>query len=92
VRRFVIHASAKPTGRSADIVLFLSEGRANTADLPTTLIRRFGATTTVIASGHDTSDGLFIRNESTVFPDLRSACEGFDYRRVTWLSSDTPAV
>jgi hypothetical protein len=92
IRRFAIHATAKPAGSPADIVLFLTEGARNTAELPTTLIRRAGATTTLIATGHDTSDGLFVRNESTVFPSLRAACEGFDYRGVTWLSSDTPAV
>ena len=92
IRRFVIHATARPAPRPADIVLFLTEGASNTAELPTTLVRRPGASTTVIASGHDTSDGLFVRNESTVFGSLRAACEGFDYRGVTWLSADTPAV
>lgn len=92
IRRFIIHASSRPAGDLADVVLFLTEGATNTAELPTTLVRRPGATTTVIASGHDTSEGLFVRNESTVFADLRAACAGFDYRTVTWLSADTPAV
>jgi hypothetical protein len=92
IRRFVVHVSAKPTSRSCEIVLFLTEGATNTAELPTSLIRRPGATTTVIASGHDTSDGLFVRNESMVYGSLRAACTAFDYRRVTWLSDDTPAI
>ena len=55
-------------------------------------MRRSGATTTVIASGHLTGEGLVVRNESIIYPTLRAACDGFDYRRVTWLSDDTPAV
>ena len=92
VKRFIIHARTRVRGNPADVVLFLSEGATNTAELPTTLVRRTGTTTTVLASGHDTSDGLFLRNESLIHPNLRAACDAFDYGRVTWLSSDTPAV
>lgn len=92
IRRFAIHATTRPAKETAEIVLFLTEGETNTAELPATLVRRNGATTTVIASGHDTSDGLFLRNESTVFPNLQSACQGFDYRGVTWIADDTPAI
>jgi hypothetical protein len=83
VKRFIIHARTRVRGNPADVVLFLSEGATNTAELPTTLVRRTGTTTTVLASGHDTSDGLFLRNESLIHPNLRAACDAFDYGRVT---------
>ena len=92
VRRFAVIASARPTGPAAEIVLFLSTRPQSTAECPSTLVRRSGATTTVIASGHLTGEGLVVRNESIIYPTLRAACDGFDYRRVTWLSDDTPAV
>ncbi len=92
IRRFAVIASARPTGPAAEVVLFLGTRADSTAECPSTLVRRSGATTTVIASGHLTGEGLVVRNESMVYPTLRAACDGFDYRRVTWLSDDTPAV
>ncbi len=92
VRRFVLQATTRTHTSSVEAVLFLAEGATNAAELPTTLLRRPGATTTVVASGRETSEGCFLRNESLVFPSLRAACEAFDYGRVTWLSADTPAV
>lgn len=91
IARFVLLASTGAGSGPVDAVLFLTEG-ANSAELPTTLFRRGEAATTVIASGHDTSDGLFLRNESTVFRTLQDASTGYGYTGVTWISPDTPAV
>lgn len=91
LRRFVLHARTSGRGEAVDAVLFLAVGD-EVAQLPARLLRRPEAATTLLASGHDTSEGLFVRNESRVYPTVRALCEAFDYRRVTWLSADTPVV
>lgn len=92
VRRFIVQATCRRPGDPVDVVAFLTEGASNAAEIPTVLGRRAGATTTVVCSGHDTTDGLFVRNESTVFATLKDACDGFGFTQVTWLSQDTPAI
>jgi len=39
-----------------------------------------------------TPDGLVLRTEGTVWPDLRSACQASDVRRISWLDAHTPFV
>ena len=92
VRRFAVYATCRRLGEPIEAVAFVTEGATNAAEIPTLLGRRQGAQTTVICSGHDTRDGLFVRNESTVFGHLRDACDGFGFTHVTWISSDTPAI
>jgi hypothetical protein len=92
IRRFVIHATCRLAGEPIETVLFLSEGPTNTAELPTLLARRRGVATTIVASGFDTSDGLFVRNESSGHANLRAACEAFGFTGITWISADTPAI
>lgn len=92
VRRFAVYATCRRLGEPIEAVAFVTEGATNAAEIPTLLGRRQGAQTTVICSGHDTRDGLFVRNESTVFVHLRDACDGFGFTHVTWISSDTPAI
>ena len=92
VQRFVVHATCRMPGDPVETVLFLSEGPTNTAELPTLLARRKGAATTVVASGFDTADGLFVRNECSVHANLRAAAEAFGFTGITWISADTPAV
>ena len=60
--------------------------------MPTALANRVGAAYTVVCSGYASSTGLVLRNESTLYPDLRSACVGFGYADLTWLDADTPIV
>lgn len=92
LRRFVVLATCRSVPDPTDAVLFLNEGVANAAELPTVLFGRSAAVTTLIASGHDTSDGLFLRNESTVFHTVQDAFTAHGFTGVTWLSPDTPAV
>lgn len=92
VRRFAVHVSTRGHGQPVETVLFVTEGSTNSAELPTVLTHHPRAGTTVVATGHDTSEGLFIRNESRVFATLRGACEGYGHSDVTWISPDTPAV
>lgn len=92
VRRFAVHVGSKGRGQPIETVMFATEGSTNSAELPTVLTHHPRAGTTVVATGHDTSEGLFIRNESRVFGTLRGACDGYGYCDVTWISNDTPAV
>lgn len=92
VRRLAVHVSTHGRGEPVETVLFLTDGASNSAELPTVLTRYPRAGTTVVATAYDTSDGLFIRNESTVFATLHSACDGYGHRDVTWITDDTPAV
>lgn len=93
VRRFVVHAtSADRAGEPLDAVLFLTEGAETSVSLPTAFARRRGLATTVVASGWETTDGLFVRNESAFHPHLRGAATAHGFGQVTWLSDDTPAI
>ena len=92
VRRFVVHATSPDRARDLlDVVLFLGEGDGSVS-LPTAFARRRGLGTTVVASGWETTDGLFVRNESSFHPHLRAAATAHGFGQVTWLSDDTPAI
>jgi hypothetical protein len=93
VRRFVVHATTAERAREPlDVVLFLTESEQGSVSLPTAFARRRGLATTVIASGWETTDGLFVRNESSFHPHLRAAATAYGFGQVTWLSDDTPAI
>ena len=71
---------------------FVTASTGSSVELATVLLGRRGHPLTVIASGLLTPEGLVLRNEGTVWPDLRTACEAYDVRRITWLDADTPFV
>lgn len=102
LRRVIIYVRGAQRGRPIQTVLFVGEGggRAGSggtgsrgqADLETVLTHHPGAAITVVASAHETTDGLLLRNESLVFPDLRAAARGFGFHDVAWLDPHTPIV
>lgn len=71
---------------------FVSAPGGHHVELATTLLGRRATALTVIASGLLVPDGLVLRNEGTVWPDLRSACEAHDVRRISWHDAHTPFV
>ncbi|MEO7070019.1 MAG: hypothetical protein ABI131_05945 [Nostocoides sp.] len=92
LRRVIIYARSAERGHPVDAVLFLRDRSGSQAELETLLTQHRGAATTVIASAYETTDGLLMRNESLVFPDLRSAARGFGFDDVAWLDAQTPIV
>ncbi len=92
MRRFLVYAVGPSRPEPTRTVLFVRDGNRSQADLATLLTNQPGTATTVICTGYTTADGFMLRNESTLFPDLRSACGGFGFDRVTWLDADTPIV
>lgn len=89
-RRMLLYAyslSAKPLQTTA----FVRTG-GSAVELASTLLGRKNHAVTIIASGLVTPDGLVLRNEGTVWPDLRSACQAYDVRRISWLDAHTPFV
>jgi hypothetical protein len=91
-RRFLVYAESLAGRDPIDTVLFLRSDARSQAELATTLTNHHRAPLTVIATGYETLDGLLLRNESVVFPDLRAACDGFGYGNVTWLDRHSPVV
>lgn len=91
-RRFFVYAESLAGRDPLDTVLFLRSDARSQAELATLLTNHGRAPLTVIATGYETTDGLIIRNESILFPDLRAACAGFGYRHVTWLDRHSPVV
>jgi len=91
-KRFFIYAESAAGKDLTDTVLFFRTDNGSQAELPTALTNHARAPLTVIASAYDTPDGLVLRNESVLFPDLRSACTGFGYGNITWLDRHTPIV
>lgn len=71
---------------------FVSTPEDQHVELATTLLGRRGSALTVIATGLLVPDGVILRNEGTVWPDLRSACEAYDVRRISWHDAHTPFV
>ncbi len=92
LRRLVVYAASPSRSSPLDTVLFVRDDRGAQTELPTALANRVGAAYTVVCSGYASSTGLVLRNESTLYPDLRSACLGFGYSSLTWLDADTPIV
>lgn len=71
---------------------FVSASGGSQVELATTLLGRGLMPLTVIASGLVTPEGTVLRNEGTVWPDLRTACEAYDVRRISWHDAHTPFV
>ena len=71
---------------------FITASGGSQVELATTLLGRGPTPLTVIASGLVTPEGIVLRNEGTVWPDLRSACEAYDVRRISWRDAHTPFV
>ncbi len=98
LRRFLIYARGPGKGTPQPTVLFVREGDSvrggdvAQVDLPTLITGDAAVALTVIASGYATPSGLVLRNESSVYPTLRAACDAFGYASVTWLDDDTPIV
>lgn len=91
LRRFVVYATSRGSATATDAVLFV-KGDGESAEMPTLLARRPMVQTTVVASGHDTGEGILLRNESLVFGDLQTACNAYGFTKITWIAPDTPAV
>lgn len=92
IRRFMIYAASTPKVTPTTTVLFIRDGNRSQADLPTMLTNDAEAGLTVVCSGYAARDGLVLRNESVLYPDLRSACNGFGFDQVEWLDQHTPIV
>ncbi|KAB7743929.1 hypothetical protein GA707_10665 [Nostocoides sp. F2B08] len=78
--------------RPLETTAFVTTPTGSSIELATVLLGRRGHLLTVIASGLLTPEGLVLRNEGTVWPDLRSACAAYDMRRISWLDAHTPFV
>lgn len=92
VRRLLVYAASPARAEPLASVVFVRDDRGAQTGMPTLLANRAGAAYTVVCSGYATASGLVLRNESTLYPDLRSACLGFGYSSITWLDPDTPIV
>lgn len=92
LRRFLVYATAAARPGPTATVLFIRSGQRAQADLPTLLTHDVRVPITVIASASAARDGVLVRNESVLYPDLRSACAGFGYERIEWLDDHTPIV
>ena len=92
VRRFIVYAASTRRPEPTTTVLFVRDGNRAQADLPTMLTNHPEAALTVVCSGYAARDGLLLRNESVLFPDLQSACHGFGFGQVEWLDEHTPIV
>ncbi|MEI2764490.1 MAG: hypothetical protein V9F82_02175 [Dermatophilaceae bacterium] len=92
LRRLLVYAASPARAEPLGSVVFVRDDRGAQTGMPTVLANRAGAAYTVVCSGYAIADGLVLRNESTLYPDLRSACVGFGYRDITWLDPDTPIV
>ncbi|MCA0437554.1 MAG: hypothetical protein M9891_01660 [Austwickia sp.] len=92
LRRFLVYATSTAGEEPTSTVLFARSGQRAQADLPTLLTHDVRVPITLVASGSATRDGMLLRNESLVYPDLRSACTAFGFERVEWLDENTPIV
>lgn len=91
-KRFLVYAESTARTAPTNGVLFIRDGAQSQADLETLLTNHAGADITVICSGYATTEGFMIRNEATLYPDLRAACQGFGYSHLSWLDRHTPIV
>ena len=78
--------------RALSTTTFVTTSGGSKVELSTDLLGRGSISLTVIASGVTTPEGLVLRNEGTVWSDLRSACEAYDVRRISWHDAHTPFV
>lgn len=92
VRRFLVYAASTPKTEPTTTVLFVRDGNRAQADLPTMLTNHAQAGLTVVCSGYAVRDGLLLRNESVLYPNLQAACHGFGFGQVEWLDEHTPIV
>ena len=92
LRRFLVYAATAQREEPTPTVLFVRGGQQAQADLPTLLTNDPRVPITVVASGFSSREGLLVRNESLVYPDLRGACTAFGYERIEWLDQHTPIV
>ncbi len=92
VRRLLVFARAPARAQPTHCVLFVRDTTGARTAMPTLLAGRRDAAVTVICSGYAAPDGMVLRNESTLFPDLREACTRFGYDSITWLDPNTPIV
>lgn len=90
-RRMLIYAYGLSAGQ-LQTTAFVTTGGGSAVELSTVLLGRKGLPVTLIASGLMTPEGLVLRNEGTVWPDLRTACRAYDLRRISWLDAHTPFV
>jgi hypothetical protein len=79
-------------GRPLETTTFVTTGSDSSIELATVLMGRRAYGLSVLASGLLTPEGLVLRNEGTVWPDLRTACAAYDVRRISWLDAHTPFV
>ena len=92
LRRVLVYAHSPARAEPTPCVLFVRDTRRAQTALETLLANRPEAALTVMCSGYVTRDGMIVRNESTLFPTLQAACQGFGYSSVTWLDEHTPIV
>jgi len=95
-RRVLLYAYGL-SPRLLETTTFVTTGAGASIELATVLLGRklLGRRPhhiTLIGSGLLTPDGLVLRNEGTVWPDLRAACEAYDLRRISWMDANTPFV
>ena len=90
-RRVLLYAYGSG-GRPLTTTTFVTTGGGSSIELATVLMGRRALALTVIASGLLTPEGLVLRNEGTVWPDLRAAASAYDVHRISWLDAHTPFV
>ena len=90
-RRVLIYAYGTG-GRPLETTTFITTSGDSSIELATVLMGRRAYALTVIASGLVTPEGLVLRNEGTVWPDLRTASAAYDVHRISWLDAHTPFV
>jgi hypothetical protein len=92
IRRLLVFAHSPARSDPTRCVLFVRDAAHAQTAMSTLLAGRWGAQVTVVCSGYAGPDGMVVRNESRLYPDLRTACTGFGYDSITWLDADTPIV
>lgn len=90
-RRVLLYAYGSG-GRPLETTTFITTSGESSIELATVLMGRRAYALTVIASGLVTPEGLVLRNEGTVWPDLRRAAGAYDVHRISWLDAHTPFV
>ncbi|MEP7160325.1 MAG: hypothetical protein ABI746_04415 [Dermatophilaceae bacterium] len=92
VRRVLVYCWSPAVAEPRPTTLFASDGGSRRVTLSTLLAQEPRASVTAIASAYATASGVVLRNESTLYPNLRAACEAYGYDRTAWLDVDTPVV
>ena len=92
LRRLLLYVASPALADPLPTTLFVRDAGDRAVTIPTLLGHEARADTTAMATAYVTTSGLVLRNESTIFAGLRSACEAYGYERVAWLDEDTPVV